>query len=182
MGSFPIWGQARVSCIGRRIFCHWATTEATPPTPHPIIIVQEKKKKKVWERPEEKIVRLGNGRLTDQSSSHQEDGEVSVPKRQENAVIANLVLKRNFQTFTSQCKSLIVDVQFSSSVMSNSLRPRGLQPSRLPCPSSKSQSLLKLVSVELVMSSNHLILRCPLPLLPLIFSGSTLDLPLLVFF
>ena len=107
---------------------------------------------------------------------------MSVPKRQENAVIANLVLKRNFQTFTSQCKNLIVDVQFSSSVMSNSLRPRGLQPSRLPCPSSKSRSLLKLVSVELVMPSNHLILCCPLPLLPSIFSGSTLDLPLLVFF
>ena len=33
----------------------------------------------------------------------------------------------------------------------------------------KSQSLLKLVSVESVMSSNHLILCCPLLLLPSIF-------------
>ena len=33
----------------------------------------------------------------------------------------------------------------------------------------KSQSLLKLVSIELVMPSNHLILCCPLFLLPLIF-------------
>ena len=32
-----------------------------------------------------------------------------------------------------------------------------------------SQSLLKLMSMELVMPSNHLILCCPLPLLPSIF-------------
>ena len=34
---------------------------------------------------------------------------------------------------------------------------------------SNSQSLLKLMSIELVMSSNHLILCCPLLLLPSIF-------------
>ena len=44
-----------------------------------------------------------------------------------------------------------------------------LQLSRLPCPSPNSQSLLKLMSVELVMSSNHLILCRPLLLLPSIF-------------
>ena len=33
------------------------------------------------------------------------------------------------------------------------------------------QSLLKLISIELVMSSNHLILCCPLLLLPSIFSS-----------
>ena len=32
-----------------------------------------------------------------------------------------------------------------------------------------SQNLLKLISIELVMPSNYLILYCPLPLLPLIF-------------
>ena len=39
-----------------------------------------------------------------------------------------------------------------------------------PCPSlSPSQSLLKLMSIESVMPSNHFILSCPLLLLPLIF-------------
>ena len=45
------------------------------------------------------------------------------------------------------------------------LRPHGLQHTRLPCPS-LSPSLLKLVSIESVMPSNHLILCCPLLLLP----------------
>ena len=50
--------------------------------------------------------------------------------------------------------------------MSDSLRPHGLQHARLPCP---SRSLLKLMSIESVMPSNHLILRHPLLLLPSIF-------------
>ena len=62
-----------------------------------------------------------------------------------------------------------VSVQFSRSVMFNSLRPHGLQHARLPCPSTNSQSLLKLRSIELVMPSNHLILCHPLLLLPSIF-------------
>ena len=50
--------------------------------------------------------------------------------------------------------------------MGLTLQPRGLQHTRLPCPSlSFSQSLLKLTSIESVMSSNHLVLCCPL-LLP----------------
>ena len=57
---------------------------------------------------------------------------------------------------------------FSSSVMSESLRHHGLQHSRLPCPS-PSPSLFKLMSVESVMPSNHLILCHPLLLLPSIF-------------
>ena len=48
------------------------------------------------------------------------------------------------------------------------VRPHGLQHSRLPC-SSLSPSLLKFMSSELVMLSNHLILFCPLLLLPSIF-------------
>ena len=58
---------------------------------------------------------------------------------------------------------------FSCSVMSDSLWPHGLQHARLPCPSTNSWSLLKLMSFELVMPSNHLILCCPLLLLPSIF-------------
>ena len=51
--------------------------------------------------------------------------------------------------------------------MSDSLQPHRLQHARLPCPS--PQSSLKLMSIELVMSSNHLILCHPLLLLPSIF-------------
>ena len=54
------------------------------------------------------------------------------------------------------------------SVMSNSLRPRGLQHTWFPCPS-LSQSLLKLMSIDSVMPSNHLILCHSLFLLPSIF-------------
>ena len=54
--------------------------------------------------------------------------------------------------------------------MSNSLRPHGVQHSRLPCPSPTPRVYSELVmSIELVMPSNHLILCCPLLLLPSIF-------------
>ena len=58
---------------------------------------------------------------------------------------------------------------FSRSVVSNSLRPHGLQHTRLPLSFTISQSLLKLMSIEWVMPSNHLILCHPLLLLPSIF-------------
>ena len=59
---------------------------------------------------------------------------------------------------------------FRHSVVSDSLRPHGLQHSRLPCPSPcMSWSLLTLMSIESGMPSNHLVLRCPLLLLPSIF-------------
>ena len=59
-------------------------------------------------------------------------------------------------------------LQFSHTVVTDSLRPHGLQHARVPC-SSHSQNLLKLMSTESVMQSNHLIL-CPLfLLLPSIF-------------
>ena len=53
-------------------------------------------------------------------------------------------------------------VRFSHSVMSNSLQSHGL-------PITKSRSLLKLVSIESVMPSNHFILCHPLLLPPSIF-------------
>ena len=56
----------------------------------------------------------------------------------------------------------VLSVQFSRSVVSDSLRPRG-QPS-LSIPSSRS--LLKLMPIESVMPSSHLILCRPLLLLP----------------
>ena len=63
-------------------------------------------------------------------------------------------------------------VQFSHSVVSNSFRPRGLQHARPPCPSPNFQSLLKLVSIESGMPSNHLILCRPLLLLSQSFPAS----------
>ena len=53
-------------------------------------------------------------------------------------------------------------VQFSRSVMSDSLWPHGLQHARPPCPSpTSSWSLIRLMSIESVMPSNHLILCHP---------------------
>ena len=52
--------------------------------------------------------------------------------------------------------------------MSDSLRPHEPQHARPPC-SSPTPSLPKLMSIYSVMSSNHLILCCPLLLLPSIF-------------
>ena len=57
---------------------------------------------------------------------------------------------------------------FSHSVVSDSLGPHGLQHARPPLSITNSQSS-QLKSIELVMPSNHLILCCPLLLLPSIF-------------
>jgi len=59
---------------------------------------------------------------------------------------------------------------FSHSFVSDCLQPHGLQHTRLPCPSfTISQSLLKLMSIESVMPSNHLILCHALLLLSSVF-------------
>ena len=58
-------------------------------------------------------------------------------------------------------------VQLSGSVMSDSLRPHGLQHAALSI--TKSRSLLKLMSLESVMPSNHLILCHPILLPPSVF-------------
>ena len=60
-------------------------------------------------------------------------------------------------------------IQFSHSVVSDSLRPHESQHARLPCPSPTTESLLKLMSIESVMPSSHLVLCCPLLLLPSVF-------------
>ena len=59
-------------------------------------------------------------------------------------------------------------VQFSHSVLSDSFHPIDCSRPGLPV-HFHSQSLLKLMSVELEMPFNHLILCCPLLLLPSIF-------------
>ena len=67
----------------------------------------------------------------------------------------------------------ISSTQFSHSVVSDPLRPHGLQDTRLPCPSPYpgvcSNSCLL---IESVRPSNHLILCCPLLLLPSIFPST----------
>ena len=58
---------------------------------------------------------------------------------------------------------------FSHSVMSYSLWPRGLQHTRIPCPSPSLRARANSCPIEVVMPSNHLILYHPLLLLPPIF-------------
>ena len=65
-------------------------------------------------------------------------------------------------------KSLFCAVQFSRSVVSDSLQPHESQRARPPCPSN-SQSLPKLMSIKSAMPSSHLILCHPLLFLPLVF-------------
>ena len=60
-------------------------------------------------------------------------------------------------------------VQFLHSVVSDSLCPHGLQHFQASPSITNSQSLLKFMSIELVMPSNHLILCHPLLLPPSIF-------------
>ena len=68
-----------------------------------------------------------------------------------------------------RCWTSFSSVQFSSSVMSNSLQPHGLQYNRLPCAITNSWSLLKLMPIDLVMPSNHVIPCHPFLLPPSIF-------------
>ena len=67
---------------------------------------------------------------------------------------------------------LYLSVQLSHSVMSNSLQPHGPQHARPPCPSPTPEVHSNSTSIKLVMPSNHLILCCPLLLLPSIFPSN----------
>ena len=58
---------------------------------------------------------------------------------------------------------------FGGSVLSNSLRPHGLQHARPPCPSPSPRVCSNACPFELVMPSNHVVLCRPLLLLPSIF-------------
>ena len=64
--------------------------------------------------------------------------------------------------------SFSLSVQFSCSVMSNSLRPHELQHARPPCPSPTPKfTQTHVTSIKLVMPSSHLILCHPLLLPPI---------------
>ena len=58
---------------------------------------------------------------------------------------------------------------FSHSVMSDFLQPHGLQHAKASLSLTIYQSLLKLLSIELVMPSNHNVFCCPLLLLLSVF-------------
>ena len=66
------------------------------------------------------------------------------------------------------CSDPLSSVQFSCSVVSDSLQPQEPQHARPPCPSS-TPGVYPLKSIESVIPSNHLILCRPLLLLPSIF-------------
>ena len=71
-----------------------------------------------------------------------------------------------FLVFKNQ--KIFSSVQFSCSVMSDSVTP-WIAACHTSLSITNSWSLLKLMFIESVMSSNHFILYCPLLLLPLIF-------------
>ena len=60
-------------------------------------------------------------------------------------------------------------VQFSCSVVSDSLQPHALKHARPPCPSPSPGAYSNSTSFESVMPSNHLILCCPFLFPPSIF-------------
>ena len=79
----------------------------------------------------------------------------------------------NFSTFMKP--EQIINIQFSCSFVSDFLQSHGLDGAcRDSLSISNSLSLLKLMSIELVMPSNRLILHCPLLLLPSIFPSISL--------
>ena len=86
------------------------------------------------------------------------------------ASLQNLRKLKSYQVGSAHIIFSIDVVQSLSHIQS--LRPHGLQHARLPCPSLSpgvcSCPLLKLMSIESMMLSSHLILCCPL-LLPSIF-------------
>ena len=67
------------------------------------------------------------------------------------------------------CSHQFRSVQFSHSVVSDSLQPHGLQHTRPPCPTPTPRVYSNSMSIEPMMPSNHLILCRPLLLLPSIF-------------
>ena len=73
------------------------------------------------------------------------------------------------QTRLKRLSSSSSSVQFSRSVVFDSLQPHGLQHTRPPCPSPTPRACSDFMTIESVMPSNHLILCHPLLLRPSIF-------------
>ena len=75
------------------------------------------------------------------------------------------------QYLSLELKLTISLSQFSCSVMSDSLQPHGPQHTRPPCPS-PTPGVYRHMSIESVMSSNHIILCCSLLPLTSIFPSN----------
>ena len=84
-------------------------------------------------------------------------------------MLRDQLLKNMNLSLTGITSSESVSHQFSRSVVSDSLRPHGLQRARLPYPSPTPRACSILMSIKSVVSSNHLILCHPLLFLPSIF-------------
>ena len=78
----------------------------------------------------------------------------------------NLCSLKCTEDLISSHSPAISSVQFSHSVVSDTLRPHELQHARPPCPSPTPGVHSNLTSIKLVMPSSHLILCHPLLLLP----------------
>ena len=88
-------------------------------------------------------------------------------------LISQITFKKDTQEIrcNSQPQTLLsisISVQFSHSVVSDSLRPHESQHARRPCPS-QTPRVYSIHAIESVMPSSHLILCRPLLLLPSIF-------------
>ena len=88
-----------------------------------------------------------------------------------NLHLLSLLFCQLYFPFPFTISELFSSVQFSRSVVSDSLRPHGLQHARPPRLVTSSQSVLKFMSIESGRPSNHLIFCRPLLLLPSIFSS-----------
>ena len=97
------------------------------------------------------LERMRSSRSPQLGKAHMEQQRTSAAKNKE---------INKLKPLSSSSKS----VPFSRSVVYDSLRPHGLQHTRLPCPSPSLGLLRKLRFSELVMPCNHLILCHPLSL------------------
>ena len=83
------------------------------------------------------------------------------------SVFMPLCISSHFESWVI-CATNRTSVQFSHSVVSDSMRPHEQKHARPPCPS-PTPGVDKLMSIKSVMQSNHLILCRPLLLLPSLF-------------
>ena len=107
-------------------------------------------------------VQLGNRKKL--SESDLSGCSVSYPSR----LMLQRLLIRPQKVWGQTTLPALFQLLFNCSIVSDSLWPNGLQHARLPCPSPSLRACSNM-SIELVILSNHLILCCPLLLLPSIF-------------
>ena len=190
--SFPVWfirAQAGKEGFNKKQWHGVRYQDQSKGYTAPLVRVWEKKKLSSVESEAGWVRRAFLHRM-----SEVDKGEEGDPAKQPHQGTRVCAVKT--AVWHGRCDSVIYN-QFGHSVMCDSLRHHGLQHTRLPCPS-PTPGACPNSSIELVMPSNHLILCCPLLLLPSIFphwsfpmsqfftsggqsvgaSASALDLPL----